>query len=186
VASNLSDIALLQHAPWGGDGGAEETTYGLYCLPFFLASPAGVSLGKLDLVLFNFGMHDGPMFNDTYPGQNAPPDNYVVELTAIAAQLKMRAATWGAKLVFAHTTPFICTAQQDGCVQTLNHWADEIMEAAGIPVLPTYEHVINECGAAPQSQCFGQKGCWCPHCNDAGYQWLANTVVSPALRSFLV
>ncbi len=25
VAANLSDIALVQHAPWGGDGGAEET-----------------------------------------------------------------------------------------------------------------------------------------------------------------
>lgn len=29
VAANISDIALLQHAPWGSDGGAEETTYGL-------------------------------------------------------------------------------------------------------------------------------------------------------------
>jgi hypothetical protein len=68
VAANLSDIALLQHAPWGGDGGAEETTYVVRCLNNFLHSPAGLPL-KLDLVLFNVGMHDGPMFNDTFPGQ---------------------------------------------------------------------------------------------------------------------
>ena len=130
-------------------------------------------------------MHDGPMFNDTFPGQNAPPDNYRVELTAIAMKLKAATAAWGAKLAFAHTTPFICTAQQDGCVQTLNHWADDIMAAAGIPVLPTYEHVIAQCGQPPQASCFGLKGCWCPHCNDAGYSWLAGTVVAPALRALL-
>ena len=48
VASNLSDIALVQHAPWGGDGGAEETTYGLYCLDYFLHSPSGMDI-KMDL-----------------------------------------------------------------------------------------------------------------------------------------
>ena len=56
VAQNLSDIAFVQHAPWGGDGGAEETTYGLRCLANYLHSPSGMPLNKLDLVLFNFGM----------------------------------------------------------------------------------------------------------------------------------
>ena len=91
VAANLSDIALVQHAPWGGDGGAEETTYGLYCLPYFLSSPSGMAISP-DLILFNFGMHDGPMSNDTVPGQNAPPDHYSAELTQIATQLKAFAA----------------------------------------------------------------------------------------------
>jgi len=59
VAANLSDIALVQHAPWGGDGGAEETAYGLRCLEFFLASPSGMALAGLDLVWFNWGMHNG-------------------------------------------------------------------------------------------------------------------------------
>ncbi len=184
VAANLSDIALVQHAPWGGDGGAEETTYGLACLDFFLHSPSGMA-AKFDLVLFNFGMHDGPMFNDTYPGQNAPPDNYKAELTLITARLQVYAAAWGAKLAFAHTTPFICTAQQDGCVQTLNHWADEVMAAASIPVLPTYESAIAQCGEAPQASCFGDSQCWCPHCGDAGYVYIAGNVVSPALRAML-
>ena len=54
VTANLSDVALVQHAPWGGDGGAEETAYGLYCLDFFLASPSGMAL-QPDVILFNFG-----------------------------------------------------------------------------------------------------------------------------------
>ena len=184
VAANLSDIALVQHAPWGGDGGAEETAYGLYCLDYFLHSPSGMAI-KPDLILFNWGMHDGPMSNDTTPGQNAPPTNYGAELTALTAQLKTRAAAYGAKLAFAHTTPFICTAAQDGCVQNLNNQADAIMGAAGVPVLKTYEAVIAHCGPAPQASCFGQNGCWCPHCSDAGYVWLAGTVVAPSLRAML-
>ena len=28
VASLLAEEALVQHSPWGGDGGAEETKYG--------------------------------------------------------------------------------------------------------------------------------------------------------------
>jgi len=184
VASNLSDIALVQHAPWGGDGGAEETTYGQYCLEFFTTSPSGMAITP-DLILFNFGMHDGPMSNDTWPGQNAPPDNYSGELTAIARRLVAFAATSGSKLVFAHTTPYICTAQQDGCVQNLNHQADAVMASLNIPVLQTYEAVIEKCGAAPQAECFGAAGCWCPHCSDVGYEWLAATAVSPALRKLL-
>ena len=250
VAANLSDIALVQHAPWGGDGGAEETTYGLACIDFFLHSPSGMSI-KPDLVLFNFGMHDGPMFNNSeeeeeeerrrrrggggreaaaavvevyaahlgpasnrcgerdtlthplvplspgsppplpfspfaaFPGQNAPPDNYKTELALITGRLQAYTAAWGAKLAFAHTTPFICTAQQDGCVQTLNHWADEVMAAASVPVLPTYEAAIAQCGEAPQASCFGADSCWCPHCADAGYVYIAGTVVSPALRAML-
>jgi hypothetical protein len=184
VAANLSDLALVQHAPWGGDGGAEETAYGVYCLDFFLRSPSGMAI-KPDLILFNWGMHDGPMSNDTTPGQNAPPDDYTPQLTTLTARLQVFAASVGAKLAFAHTTPFICTAAQDGCVQNLNNQADKIMAAAGVPVLKTYEAVIAQCGKAPQASCFGAKGCWCPHCSDAGYSWLAGKIVAPALRAML-
>ena len=125
------------------------------------------------------------MSNDTTPGQNAPPTNYASELTILTGRLQAFASKVGAKLAFAHTTPYICTAQQDGCVQNLNHQADAIMAAAGIPVLKTYEAVIQECGPAPQASCFGQAGCWCPHCTDAGYVWLAGKIVAPALRALL-
>lgn len=185
VTANLSDIALVQHAPWGGDGGAEETTYGLYCLEYFLSSPSGMAITP-DLILFNWGMHDGPMSNDTVPGQNAPPTNYAPELAALAQRLQAFALRTGAQLAFAHTTPYICTAQQDGCVQSLNNAADDIMAAHNIPVLRTYEAVIAKCGKAPQDTCFGLKGCWCPHCNAEGYSWLAGNIVSPALRAMLV
>ena len=49
----------MQHAPWGGDGGAEETAYGLQCLDYWLRGPAGDAIAP-DLVFFNFGLHDGP------------------------------------------------------------------------------------------------------------------------------
>ena len=54
VAANLSSLAQMSHAPWGADGGAEETTYGLRCLENFLHSPSGMPT-KFDIVLFNFG-----------------------------------------------------------------------------------------------------------------------------------
>jgi len=59
AAANVSSFALLQHSPWGGDGGAEETAYGLYCMPHFLHSPAGFPI-RPDLVLFNFGAQHAP------------------------------------------------------------------------------------------------------------------------------
>ena len=56
-ARALSDVALVQHAPWGGNGGAEETAYGDACLHHFLHSPSGFPINP-DLIIFNFGMHD--------------------------------------------------------------------------------------------------------------------------------
>ena len=115
----------------------------------------------------------------------APLDNYAAELTEIADQLLAYTKAAGAKLVFTTTTPFICTTQQDGCVQTLNNWAKDIMSARGIPVIDSYTPVIERCGKAPQASCFGAAQCWCPHCGDAGYAWLAGNVIAPALRALL-
>ena len=72
VKQNLSDVALVQHAPWGGDGGAEETAYGVTCLRYMLHSPIGVFL-KPDVIMFNWGLHDGPLGNVTQPGQAGLP-----------------------------------------------------------------------------------------------------------------
>ena len=87
--------------------------------------------------------------------------------------------------MFVRTTPYLCTAAQDGCVQNLNNQAGAIMAAAGIPVLDTYDAVVAECGHAPVASCFGLAGCFCPHCNAAGYEWLASKIVSPAVRALL-
>ena len=92
----------------------------------------------------------------------------------------------GAQLVYAHTTPYLCTEQQDGCVRSLNNIASDVMQGAGIPVLSTYAAVVAKCGAAPQATCFGNAGCWCPHCSDEGYEWLAGAIVSPSLRALLL
>ena len=121
----------------------------------------------------------------TTPSLCRPPDNYAVELAEVADKLVAYTKAMGSKLVFTTTTPFICTAQQDGCVQTLNGWAFDIMSARGIPVIDTYTAVIAACGKAPQASCFGAAQCWCPHCGDAGYKWLAGSVVAPALRAML-
>lgn len=43
VAANLSDIALVQHAPWDTrDGGAEESAYMDQCLEYWTAHPSGI------------------------------------------------------------------------------------------------------------------------------------------------
>lgn len=56
-AKALEGVAMVHHAPWGGNGGAEETAYGDACLHHFLHSPSGFPINP-DLILFNFGMHD--------------------------------------------------------------------------------------------------------------------------------
>ncbi len=53
VAANLSDIALVQHAPWDtSDGGAEESAYLDQCLEFWTAHPSGIPFIP-DLIWFN-------------------------------------------------------------------------------------------------------------------------------------
>lgn len=111
-------------------------------------------------------MHDGPMSNITYPGQNNSPDNYTAELTQIAARLKVYAAKVGAKLVFAQTTEYMCSATSDGCVQNLNNQAAAVMAAAGIPVVGTWDAMHAKCGDAPTTcgNAFNMtNGLFCPH-----------------------
>ena len=53
LTTALADDCVVQHAPNGGDGGAEETGYGLECLDSFLSNPDGAPVTP-DLILFNF------------------------------------------------------------------------------------------------------------------------------------
>lgn len=55
IASLMADKALVQHAPWGGDGGAEETAYGLQCIDYFTRAPNGEKY-TADVVMFNWGL----------------------------------------------------------------------------------------------------------------------------------
>eukprot|EP00035_Acanthoeca_spectabilis_P017692 m.372006 g.372006 ORF g.372006 m.372006 type:complete len:394 (-) comp16686_c1_seq14:4568-5749(-) len=190
VASALASVALVQHAPWGGDGGAEETAYGVQCLDYFLHSAAGVPF-KADLVMFNWGLHDGPqLFNQppanvTIPGQEGPMSAYVPELTNITTRLQAYAKDTGAKLLFAITSPMLANVQADNDVLELNRRAAAIMADAGVPTVNLHSAVVGKCGAAPQPTCFNHPDCFSPHCSAEGYAWLANSTIAPAIRSQL-
>lgn len=195
AALSAAGIALVQHAPWDvSDGGAEETAYGLSCLPTFLSSPSGLPLtgaNAPDLVLFNWGMHDGPMGNETLPGQNGPQAYYLGQLSSIVGVLSNWAATSGARggkgtaLAFVTTTCYVCDATANGSVQALNAAATALMATAGIPVIDTYDPIASECGPLPApGGCKGIAGCWCPHCPPM-YGWLANTTLIPAVKGML-
>ena len=50
----MAATALVQHAPWGGDGGAEETQYGARCIDNLIRAPDGTPLSP-DVLMFNWG-----------------------------------------------------------------------------------------------------------------------------------
>jgi hypothetical protein len=60
-----------------------------------------------------------------------------------------------------------------------------IMAAHGVPTLDNHGPIVAKCGPVPTASCFNQHGCFCPHCAEDGYQWLSETVISPALRKML-
>jgi hypothetical protein len=128
------------------------------------------------------------MFNDTFPGQNAPPHNNAAELTQIAAALVARTAAWGAKLAFVQTTEYMCNATSDGCVQNLNNQADAVMAAAGVPVIRLWDAMHKKCGDSPTTcnNAFNMtNGLFCPHANAIAYEFFGTSVIEPALRAML-
>ena len=186
IAAHMAAVALVQHSPWDlRDGGAEETAYGVACLPYLLRSPGGELL-EPDVVMFNWGLHDGPLKNVTQPGQYGLPAVYAAQLENITVQLKR--AQPRAKLVFAGTTAFMCNASQDGCVVNLNNQAAAIMARHGIPMLNLHDGITGQCGPAPNGTCFGAPKCFCPHCSPddgVGYEFLAAHLLAPALTALL-
>ena len=187
VAALLANVALVQHAPFDTrDGGAEETAYGLKCLEYFVKDPAGKLL-QPDVLMFNFGLHDGPLGNATEPGQQGNSSVYPGELEQIARGLQrlFPPATSRTKLLFALTSPMLCNANADGNVVGLNNEAAAIMAALGVPTVDPHAAIVAKCGAVPQQACFGANKCFCPHCSGAGYSWLANSTLAPAIRGML-
>lgn len=182
VADLMSDEALVQHSPWGGDGGAEETHYGWKCLDFLLAAPDGTPQ-RPDVLFFNFGLHN--LHNTSTPGQSGPIAEYAPYLDKIAARL---ASLKNVKVLFGITTPEMCDAQLDAVVQANNKDALAIMQKHGVPTVDLHAAITGQCGPSPNKACFGQKTCFCPHCPQAGgvgYEWLANTTIVPAIRALL-
>jgi hypothetical protein len=191
VTAHMAKVALVQHSPFDvGDGGAEETAYGIQCLDYFLRSPAGV-LHKPDVIMFNWGLHDGPLGNSTVPGQAGLPDVYATQLENITLQLKQKQPQ--AKLLFALSSAYMCAAKNDGSVVNLNNQAAAVMAKHSVPTINLHDAIVEECGPAPakpdtKHKCFNQSNCFCPHCpqaNGVGYEYLASKVIAPALTKLL-
>ena len=117
-----------------------------------------------------------------YRGQAGLPDVYAAQLENITIQLK--AAQPQAKLLFAGTTAFMCSAQQDGCVVNLNNQAAKIMAKYDIPMLNLHDAITGQCAPAPNGTCFGERKCFCPHCSpDTSFS--RHTIV-PALAKLIL
>lgn len=119
------------------------------------------------------------------PGQGGNDTEYAAELDAATARLVAYAQTTNTKLLYALTTPWLCTVATDEVIAgVLNVNATTIMAARGVPVVDLHTPIIQKCGAVPTAQCFGESGCWCPHC-PPGYNWLATNYIAPAIRAAL-
>ena len=70
-------------------------------------------------------------------------------------------------------------ADQD--VVELNVRAKAVMKELGIPTVDLHSAIVRKCGIVPQSSCLGIDNCFSPHCAQAGYDWLANSTIVPAL-----
>ena len=184
VNAALADVALVQHSPWGGDGGAEESAYGEQCLDYLLRAPDGTPLA-VDLVYYNFGLHNTPVCgNGRIPGQSANASSYAGPLDRLTIKM-VGGRAGGRGLMFGLTTPVLNNNATDALVLELNAEAQTIMYGFGVPTLDMHAPIIAKCGPVPQASCFGEKGCWSPHCVGAGYEWLANSTIAPAIRTFL-
>lgn len=211
--------ARVQHAPWGdgsplcnttsdppcdpdpsnrytGDGGDEETAYGMRCLDYFIHHPNGTPLSGSPqnplLIMFNWGLHDGPLGNSTRPGQQGNSSVYPAQLTQIATRLSSFCKGSGnCKLLFALTSAMLCNVKANDNVSGLNEEARAIMAGLGIPTVDLQTAIIDKCGPVPTSSCFGIQGCFCPHCPNSlarpspGYEWLANSTIVPKMRQLL-
>jgi hypothetical protein len=191
VTAHMAKVALVQHSPFDvSDGGAEETAYGIRCLDFFLRSPAG-ALHKPEVIMFNWGLHDGPLGNSTVPGQAGLPDVYATQLENITLQLKQKQPQ--AKLLFALSSAYMCAAKNDGSVVNLNNQAAAVMAKHSVPTINLHDAIVEECGPAPATpdtkhKCFNESNCFCPHCpqaNGVGYEYLASKIIAPALTKLL-
>jgi hypothetical protein len=138
VKQNLSDIALVQHAPWDtSDGGAGSTSFMVNCLEVFMRHANG-TIPKWDLIVFNSGLHN--LVNST-EGLAA----YQTQLGLIVSGLRKLQPQ--ATLVWAVTTPFMPDKTKgDMAVEQQNALAAKIMGSNHIPSIDLYSRVIAKCG----------------------------------------
>ena len=119
--------------------------------------------------------------NGQVPGQGGNSSEYEAEMTRVTARLVAYAAASGGKtrLMYGLTTPYLCDASTDAVITgTLNAAAARIMASNNIWTVDMHGPLIAKCGAAPTAA-------FCPHCNSAGYTWLVQTAIAPAIRAAL-
>ena len=195
LATILDDIALVQHAPWSNDGGAEESAYFLQCLDQWIHSPSGIPVFP-DLIFFNSGMHNivksGTPGHGTTPGQSGNSSVYGAEMMEATKQLLLFVAQTDNKtrLVYGLTTPFLCDDNSDLVIRgILNREALAIMRQYNILTIDPHAAVVAKCGPADKNtsnHCFNTVGCFCPHCNGDAYNWLVSNHIAPILRTVLL
>ena len=186
LAKYMAPKAFVQHSPWGGDGGAEEAAYGVQCLDYLLRAPDGRPL-RPEVLMYNWGLHSRFPAGSTpvVPGQHGDPAVYAANLEKITQKLVVWAGN-ETKLLFAVTSPSktVALSRFDCCrlanvasivavlndktiddvVVKHNKQAVEIMNRHRVPMVDLHGPIIAQCGAVPQAECWGQKGCWSPHC----------------------
>ena len=188
VIQHLSSICNIQHSPYDtSDGGVEETAYGIQCLPNFLHDVNGAFIGnQMDIVMFNWGLHNIGEPGQGIPGQYGDHLVYDSELEIIVQRLLSLAPQ--AKFLFAITTPVPFNSTQNQYVLDHNRNATALMAKYGIPVLDMYTAVIIECGQPPYTECYISLNT--PQFNSVhytalGYEYLAQQWIAPAIQSML-
>ena len=150
------------------------------------------SISSFNSQLFYSGMHN-LVVNSTIedgtsiPGQSGNTTVYKAEMADVTKRLVefAKSSNGKTKLLYGLTTPFLCEADTDDIIDNhLNADALAIMKENDITVCDTHAPIIEQCGAAPVTECFGVGQCYCPHCA-GGYDFLANEVISPCIRALL-
>ena len=183
VAESLEDIAQVVHSPWDlHDGGASDAGYGYRCLTRFLTAADGTPL-RPDLLYFNWGIHSA------VPGSDEA-ERYAKYLSWIVQELTEWARSSSddedpVKLLFAITSPWLNDKDKDDVIVEHNKQAKRLMNMFDIPTVNLHGPIIAKCGEPPQAACFNKTECWSPHCEGEGYEWLASTVLTPAIRELL-
>jgi len=173
VRRGLLPYANTQHGPDNSGGGnADGVGYGALCMPYFLRTPRH-ELPRWDVVAFNFGLHDGTDSNASYAAGLEIVTETVIRDTAPSAKLVYFLTTIPGG---SHSVPGEPVSPGDRRVLELNELAATVMAKHGVTVVDLYA-AMEKCGET----C---KDCK-PHCSAAGYQWLADNAIVPAIKKAL-
>ena len=180
VQAVMHNTTNVQHGPNNAGGGcADGVGYGAWCTKYFVRTPQ-FTLPPWDVITFNYGLHDGADTNASY----------LSGISSIADQLidtaKSANPSKPSRLIYFQTTipggansvPGEPVSPNDQRVIELNDIAKGVMDSRNITVVDLYA-TMTACGKL----CSGCK----PHCsNPAGYQYLVDHAIVPAIKKALL